>query len=199
MSKMLEKAAHCDVRNEPLAFQLGARGGRNVVGAEPLRDGRALVGETVRRADGVGHDLGRDRANVVVGHLRCLRWAGHPATAALAAVGHRSLQLVGRCRRCCRRLCHRRRRCHSSLTRLGHRRRTRPNPLGLPRRHLPRPLCCHQPRRLYHRLLLRLTLGLLLCLQQPVALGPRLHAHAALLHLAWRRRVIARTRRRHEL
>ena len=81
---MLEKAAHCDVRNEPLAFQLGARGGRNVVGAEPLRDGRALVREAVRRADGVGHDLGRDGALVLVEELH---GAGLPTAAASAEGG----------------------------------------------------------------------------------------------------------------
>ena len=67
---MLEKTAHRDIRDEPLAFQLGARGGRGIVGAEPLCDGRALVRETVERADGVGHDLGRDRTRVLVKHLR---------------------------------------------------------------------------------------------------------------------------------
>ena len=69
-AKMLEKAPHHDVRNEPFAFQLGARGGRGIIGAEPLCDGRALVGETVERADGVGHDLGRDRTHILVKHLR---------------------------------------------------------------------------------------------------------------------------------
>ena len=66
LSKVLEKAAHCDVRDKPLAFQLGACGGRGIVGAEPLCDGRALVGETVESADRIGHDIGRDRTHVLL-------------------------------------------------------------------------------------------------------------------------------------
>eukprot|EP00964_Phaeocystis_antarctica_P077653 scaffold48221_cov51-Phaeocystis_antarctica.AAC.7 len=118
-----------DVRDECLALQHGACERRGVLGAEPLCDGRALVGEAVHRADGVGHDLGGDRAHVVVGHLRCparLRRAGRPAAAALAAFDHRSLQRIG-FRRCHRRCRHR---CHGCLTRLGHRCRPRPNPLA---------------------------------------------------------------------
>eukprot|EP00964_Phaeocystis_antarctica_P031709 scaffold17931_cov59-Phaeocystis_antarctica.AAC.3 len=38
---------HAEVRNERLALQLGTRGWRGVLGAEPLRDGPALVGEAV--------------------------------------------------------------------------------------------------------------------------------------------------------
>eukprot|EP00964_Phaeocystis_antarctica_P023538 scaffold13147_cov61-Phaeocystis_antarctica.AAC.1 len=192
----------------------GARERRGVLGAEPLRDGLALVGEAVRRADGVGHDFGCDWAHVVVGHLHCLvrlRRAGRPAAAALAATGHLLLQRVDFCRSLCCRLCCRRQRrrrcrrhlscccqhrcrCHGLLTCLGHRRRQRPNPLGFPGRNLPRLLCHHPPRRLCRRLplrlalgLLRLPLGLLLRLQQPVALGPRLNAHGTFPHLAWRR------------
>jgi hypothetical protein len=82
LSKVLEKTAHRDVRDEPLAFQLGARGGRGVVGAEPLYYGRALVRETIERADGVGHDLGCDRTRVLVKHLRCHRCASRPTATA---------------------------------------------------------------------------------------------------------------------
>eukprot|EP00964_Phaeocystis_antarctica_P126344 scaffold90061_cov66-Phaeocystis_antarctica.AAC.10 len=183
--------AHEVVRDERLVLQLGARLRRGVLGAEPLCDGRALVGETVRRADGVGHDLGGDRAHVVVGHLHCLarpRRAGRSAAAAPAV--HRSLQRVGlrrRCR-CRRRRCRcRRRRCHGLPTRPGCCRRASHSLHRLPRCHRLHPLRRHQPRRLRRRLLLRLTLGLLLRLQQPAAPGPRLCSHATLPHLAWRR------------
>eukprot|EP00964_Phaeocystis_antarctica_P096271 scaffold62599_cov66-Phaeocystis_antarctica.AAC.11 len=56
-------AAKAEVRNERLGLQRGTRGWRGVLGAEPLRDGLALVGEPVHRADRVGHDLGGDRAH----------------------------------------------------------------------------------------------------------------------------------------
>eukprot|EP00964_Phaeocystis_antarctica_P160815 scaffold132691_cov63-Phaeocystis_antarctica.AAC.1 len=198
LDEAADNAAKADVRNDRLVLQFGACGWRGVLGVEPLRDGRALVGEPIRRADGVGHDLGRDRAHVVVGHLCCLahlRQAGRPAAAALAVFGHGSLQRFGLRRSHCRRLprrrhCRRRcrRRCHGLLTRLRQRRRPRPNPHHIPHRHLLRPLRCRQHRRLCRRILHRLTLGLLQrLLQQPVAQGLRLHAHAALPHLAWRR------------
>eukprot|EP00964_Phaeocystis_antarctica_P019301 scaffold10665_cov67-Phaeocystis_antarctica.AAC.4 len=88
LNEAADDAAEAEVRDECLALQRGARARRGVVGAEPLRDGRALVGEPIRRADGVGHDLGGDRADVVVGHLQCLARqcrASRPAAAAAAA------------------------------------------------------------------------------------------------------------------
>eukprot|EP00964_Phaeocystis_antarctica_P018708 scaffold10327_cov70-Phaeocystis_antarctica.AAC.1 len=121
LGEAADDAAKADVRNDLLALQRGTRARRGVLGAEPICDGRALVGEPVRCADGVGHDLGSDWAHEVVGHLRCpacLRRAGRPAAAALAAGGHRSLQRVGFRHRHCRR----RHRLHSLLTRLGRRR-----------------------------------------------------------------------------
>ena len=66
-------------------------------------NGRALVTENVRRADGVGHDIGRDGALILVEYLHCLarlQCACRPTAAALAA--------TDRCR--CTRLG---RRCHS--------------------------------------------------------------------------------------
>eukprot|EP00964_Phaeocystis_antarctica_P072117 scaffold44064_cov70-Phaeocystis_antarctica.AAC.6 len=95
LSEAADHAAEAEIRDERLALQRGARDRRGVLGAQPLCDGRALVGEAIQRADWVGHDLGGDRANVVVRHLHCLarfRRAGRPAVAAPAAVSHRSLQ-----------------------------------------------------------------------------------------------------------
>eukprot|EP00964_Phaeocystis_antarctica_P019345 scaffold10687_cov53-Phaeocystis_antarctica.AAC.3 len=167
------------------AYELGARLRRGVLGAEPLRDGRALVGEPIQRADGIGHDLGGDRAHVVVGHLRRLARPRRPGRSAAAALAvHLSLQRISLRRRCRGR----RGRCHGLHTRPGRRRRPSHYPPRRRRRHLPRPLRRRQPRRPCRRLLLRLALGLLLRLQQPAAPGPRVCAHAALPHLAWSRR-----------
>ena len=57
-----DHAAKAVVRDERLALQRGTRLRRGVLGAEPLRDGRALIGEAVHCADGIGHDLGGDGA-----------------------------------------------------------------------------------------------------------------------------------------
>ena len=43
-----DHAAKAVVRDESLALQLGARLRRGVLGAEPLRDGRALVGDRTK-------------------------------------------------------------------------------------------------------------------------------------------------------
>eukprot|EP00964_Phaeocystis_antarctica_P010295 scaffold5657_cov54-Phaeocystis_antarctica.AAC.2 len=111
LGEAADDTAKAVVRDECLALQLGARLRRGILGAQPLRDGLALVGEPVQRADGVDHDLGGDRAHVVVGHLRCLthlRSAGRHAAAALAGVSRRTLQHFGlRCHCCHRRDCRR--------------------------------------------------------------------------------------------
>eukprot|EP00964_Phaeocystis_antarctica_P064098 scaffold38525_cov60-Phaeocystis_antarctica.AAC.2 len=70
--KWYRSAPHRQVRDEHLTLQLGASEWRGVVGAEPLRDGRALVGEPVQRADGVGHDLGGDRTDASNVHVLAL-------------------------------------------------------------------------------------------------------------------------------
>eukprot|EP00964_Phaeocystis_antarctica_P094046 scaffold60808_cov66-Phaeocystis_antarctica.AAC.9 len=85
-----------------------------------------------------------------------------------AVIGHTEHTSYCRCHRLLKR--HRRRR-HGLLKRLGYRCRLRPNP-----HHLPGLQHRCSAASLCRRLLLRLVLGLLL----------RLHAHAALPHLAWR-------------
>eukprot|EP00964_Phaeocystis_antarctica_P072206 scaffold44129_cov61-Phaeocystis_antarctica.AAC.5 len=85
LGKAADHAAEAEVRDECLVFQSGARDGRGVLGAKPLRDGRALVGEPIRCGHGVGHDLSGDRADVVIRHLRASASASATAAASAAA------------------------------------------------------------------------------------------------------------------
>mmetsp|Transcript_6471 Transcript_6471/g.15997 ORF Transcript_6471/g.15997 Transcript_6471/m.15997 type:complete len:214 (-) Transcript_6471:259-900(-) len=189
--EVLDEAAEAVARDELLALELDARRGRGVVGLEPLLDGAALVRMAVGRVDGVGHDLGGDRAKVVVWHLHCLprrRRRRRPVDASITANGHYLLQRVDYRRRRCRFLlpfCRRRRRGNGLLTRLGRRRDLH----HLQRSSFLHPLRFRQPGRLCSCLLPRLALGRLLPphLQLILANVPFLRGHASLPHLAWHR------------
>ena len=103
-----DAAAEVEVRDEGLALQRASRvvsGEVSLVRSHSVMASALVLGEAVQRADGVGHDLGGDRAHVVVGPTSAAslasdeRAAPFTVVAALAAVGHRSLQRVSLCLR----------------------------------------------------------------------------------------------------
>ena len=65
-----DAAAEVEVRDEGLALQRASRvvsGEVSLVRSHSVMASALVLGEAVQRADGVGHDLGGDRAHVVVG------------------------------------------------------------------------------------------------------------------------------------